>query len=372
MRDLYKRLGVSMTEGAERIRSALRSFRDEEFRRDCERVLLEPEARGAYDRNLRLLHQIAEARKDLGIVETAHWNRGIQDEFAEKSPVAPNRSSAVSKSSSSGWAMWLIGFAGWAIVYLYFSGAFETDHSRFAKASGELEQSLQHADQTRQSSVRRTVPLVPEPRNQDYATPSPSVSNPTIPSFRIESLSAFRLKEERSKYDDSVHAVNSQELNSTDDAIHRVNWSYVKLLESRQRNLPKSAGLYQAYDREIQMVKFYASRPPYIVDIGAISRENVADRLTPERNSYSESIKSLRGSKKKIESREETAAVTLILATKTVIKEIQSRYSGSAFDRNALIEEFRILQAVIPKDSANFKSLRAELELVQNEMLKPL
>jgi hypothetical protein len=239
MRDLYKRLGVSMTEGAERVRSVLPSFRDEEARRDCERVLLDPEARGVYDRNLRLLRQIAEARRALGIVETAHWSRGMQEELAAESRVAPNGTAVVSKSTSPGCAMCLIGIAGMAILLLCFSRTFETDHSRFTKAPREVEPSLQHKEQTLQPSVRRTVPPVHEPKPQVYTTPSPSVSNHTIPAFRIESLSAFRLQGERLKYNDSVHAGIPKGTNSTDDAIHRINWSYINLLESRQRKLPK-------------------------------------------------------------------------------------------------------------------------------------
>jgi len=370
MKDLYKRLGMSMTEAAGSIRIVLQSFRDGEFRRDCERILLDPEAREVYDRNLRLLRQIAEVRKALGIEETAYWSRGMQRELETGSRVAQKRNLAISKSSLPEWTMWPICIAGIVILFLYFSRTVERDHSRFANVPAEVESILQYEEQNLQPSVSLTVPPNPETRLKVYDPPSPSVSNSTNLSFGIETLSASRLREERLKYDNVVHAGTSQGTNATDDAIHKINGSYIKLLESRQSKLPKSSGLYQAYTREIQLVRFYAFRPPYIVNNELISRENFADRLTPERNAYDKSVKSLPHSNRKLENQEEVAAVTLILATKTVIKEIQNRYFGADVDRNALVEEFRILREVIPKDSANFKTLTTQLQLVQNEMLK--
>jgi len=58
---------------------------DERLRRDCERVLLQPESREVYDRNFHLLQKIAHLRQALGLRSTHSWDEDLQREFAPRS-----------------------------------------------------------------------------------------------------------------------------------------------------------------------------------------------------------------------------------------------------------------------------------------------
>ncbi len=95
MKDLYKRLGLPTNGKIDpaTVRARVLRLPDEQLRRDCERVLLDPQARAVYDRNLELLRKIAVARAGLGISSTEHWGQAMRAEFPVAA-TAPGRRTA--------------------------------------------------------------------------------------------------------------------------------------------------------------------------------------------------------------------------------------------------------------------------------------
>lgn len=130
MKDHYKRLGIPMNTGEERIRSILPFLRDEQFRHDCERVLLDPESREVYDRNLKLLRKIAFARRELGLDKTVNWSPEMQKEFSDPS-TKPSTKPDVVKSSSVAFTFGILGIIAVVFLLLFLLGVFETESSRF-------------------------------------------------------------------------------------------------------------------------------------------------------------------------------------------------------------------------------------------------
>lgn len=135
MRDLYKRIGVSPDASVEKIREAVNRCVDESLRRDAERVLLDPESRGVYDRNLVLLKQISVARDSLGILKTANWDAGMRAEFAG----AKAEAKAATKGSGDGRGcgralLAIVGLAIGSIVFHVYNNSEESQYKRAMRA----------------------------------------------------------------------------------------------------------------------------------------------------------------------------------------------------------------------------------------------
>jgi len=134
MKDLYKHLGVSMNESADRIRSFLPFVKDEVIRGDCERVLLDPEARAVYDRNLNLLRKIADVRAELGIVGTSNWGPKMNSEMGGKIAGASAQPTAAKKGSDSGFGWSLLVALILAACLVGFLGHYFSEGSQFKRA----------------------------------------------------------------------------------------------------------------------------------------------------------------------------------------------------------------------------------------------
>jgi hypothetical protein len=135
MRDLYKRIGVSPDASVEKIREAVNRCVDESLRRDAERVLLDPESRGVYDRNLVLLKQISVARDSLGILKTANWDAGMRAEFAGAKAEAKAATKGSGNGDGCGWALLaIVGLAIGSIVFHIYNNSEESQYKRAMKA----------------------------------------------------------------------------------------------------------------------------------------------------------------------------------------------------------------------------------------------
>lgn len=132
MRDLYKRLGISPNDSVDKIRAALPRCPDEAVRRDAERVLLDPQSREVYDRNLLLLRQIARARESLGVHRTSNWDAGMRLEFG--GTAAPQATTTKKGSGGGcGWMLLLV-IAALFFGFLAYDNSEAVLHERAVKA----------------------------------------------------------------------------------------------------------------------------------------------------------------------------------------------------------------------------------------------
>ena len=195
------------------------------------------------------------------------------------------------------------------------------------------------------------------------STPKPEPIDP-------ESLFAYKLIQARSEYNSAIEKPKQPKQVSSTNELTQVNYQYIHSLESAQRALRPGTGLHKAYSKEIALARQYASRAPYIIDIEALARANPASRLSPYRKAYAAKARALMPSRVKTSGNEKEAAVELILEAKEVIAEIRDHYSNDRGDPRALGEELRLLERSIPKDSANFKTLRSTIQSLKNELLE--
>lgn len=215
-------------------------------------------------------------------------------------------------------------------------------------------------DRTDQITLEGTSQITIENKRQEILRAEP---------IKPQVLFAQKLLRARSEYDSAIEKLGQVKGISLSEAHSEVNYQYIQTLESKQSALRPGTGLYKAYSKEIALARQYAFKPPYVIDFAALARANRASRLSPDRKAYSAKAKTIGSSGMNTSAREKEAAVKLILEAREVIAEIREHYADEDGVHRALQEEFRLLKQSIPKESANFKTLRTTIQSLENQLL---